>query len=545
MWLFNGLNNNGGMNEGNAYHYGAEARAPRERGHSFFNLYNVIKGGVVACIGFLVVQNGSEGFRLKSLSLIGRVVRPIIPSSFDHCPPTSLSSSFCKITSMISSRSNGDRVLWEAKDGDLDRMCSAIANCENIDARDRQGKSALYHAIVKGDRKKVEALIYHGVDLQDDSLAEAALSNHRFDIFKLLVDIGAAVPKHALKYLRWERIYKQDFSVEANLELLRYLLTKGKDIDLNQAAEANGKTPLMVAIKENSSQLFEFLSQHGADMNAVGFDTDSRGLSVKPDLIGNKTPLFEAVKIGSLDWVRAVVDAGGTLNENSHLLMLAAVWSHSVEVMEYLIENGPLSHLEKIRESSLIISQAVKAGNARMVSKLIEYGAPVSANPNSRVQEGSIVWNIFYLAAHSGSVETLQLILARASMPLDTIVDQFSVLKAAARSTSISMIRYFIEERKLDPKMAFPEDGHRYTSLLYDAAEKGNLEVVKYLVEVCNVDIHARSGDYNINAHSAARLGRHEEIENYLSDKGVQSEDLEEVRADLAALYDPFGRRYG
>ena len=90
---------------------------------------------------------------------------------------------------------------------------------------------------------------------------------------------------------------------------------------------------------------------------------------------------------------------------------------------------------------------------------------------------------------------------------------------ACKYSTSLSLIRYLVETRSMNPHVPLPRTG---VTCLHYASGGGCLQIVKYLVERCRCDVNAK-GPYGVKALTVAvRLGR-EEVVRYLLPRTQES----------------------
>lgn len=116
----------------------------------------------------------------------------------------------------------------------------------------------------------------------------------------------------------------------------------------------NGETPLLIAIKNENSQIARFLIKHGADINKAS-DTQETPLiaacwrnqfdiatlllerGAHPNKMDktNKTALFYAIKTGHEKIIRLLIDYGANIDtpEENSSLELAMLFGHSDLVM--------------------------------------------------------------------------------------------------------------------------------------------------------------------------------------------------------------------
>lgn len=157
-------------------------------------------------------------------------------------------------------------------------------------------------------------------------------------------------------------------AVQCSLEMVKFLLAHGADIN---SRSRSGGTPLMFA---TSLEIFNFLIEQGADVYAVDQEQwnvllwqigKSGSLAIikalveqyhfdvnQPDEAGT-SPLMLAIKRGSLDATKYLVDNGANVNavDNEGRNVLFYLYKHyelNKQLLQYLIAQGVnVNHLDK------------------------------------------------------------------------------------------------------------------------------------------------------------------------------------------------------
>jgi ankyrin repeat protein len=171
-------------------------------------------------------------------------------------------------------------LIRAVENGETETVSSLIDKGCDIEARDENqwtgGWTALMWAARKGLTETVELLINKGADIEAKTKAGTALiiaaSNRQAGTAKLLIDKGANI--HV----------KDDFGCTALIavayagprEIIELLIDKGADIE---AKDNDGKTPLIQAASNGETETVALLLEKGADVNVKDND-GSTALSI-------------------------------------------------------------------------------------------------------------------------------------------------------------------------------------------------------------------------------------------------------------------------
>ncbi|MBV8123391.1 MAG: ankyrin repeat domain-containing protein [Burkholderiaceae bacterium] len=102
------------------------------------------------------------------------------------------------------------------------------------------------------------------------------------------------------------------------------LLLRGTDPNLR---DAQGQTPLLLALKEDSAKVYKVLLSHpGTDVNAISEQ--------------GETPLMLAAVKGRLDWVKELVARGAIVDEPGWNAMLYAASGPDNGTVDWLLQHG-------------------------------------------------------------------------------------------------------------------------------------------------------------------------------------------------------------
>ncbi|MDQ7824868.1 MAG: ankyrin repeat domain-containing protein [Candidatus Eremiobacteraeota bacterium] len=141
---------------------------------------------------------------------------------------------------------------------------SSKINASFLNVADREGKTPLYNAVVKGERQMVKFLVSQGADINcitrsKDSLIHGAIASYEDDIARLLISKGIKLNQKnsqgktpLMLAVEWER-----------WEIAKLLVENRAGINM---ADSAGKTPLMAAIEKGKISFVEKLIKKGAEV---------------------------------------------------------------------------------------------------------------------------------------------------------------------------------------------------------------------------------------------------------------------------------------
>lgn len=259
------------------------------------------------------------------------------------------------------------------------------------------------------------------------------------------------------------------------LEVVSFLLgeaNQGVDPDDLSILNNENKGPLFAAVKGKHTEVVKLLLRQQADPNVVESDY-------------GYTPLHSAVGSRSLEIIDLLLRAdginGNALDTSGRTPMFCAAWDGAEEVVRRLIAAGWVDASPRysdgwcpihaaydnkdilellVKEANMKVDTADKRGSTALhlavsyylesVRFLLEHGA----NPFQCDNEGITP---LHIAARTGSMEALQLMISKASSSekasLRKLQDAtgYTVLLAAVSSGQRSVVDYLLEEKLFDP----------------------------------------------------------------------------------------------
>ncbi len=239
----------------------------------------------------------------------------------------------------------GETVLMTAsRAGNVDAVKVLLDHGANANAKETfRGQTALMWAAAENHPEVVKLLLAHGADPRVQS------NDRDTTPPKLMAGTPAApISKGGLTALVFA-------ARQGSIEAARALL--GADAEINQP-DADGHTPLLIAILNNHDDLAQMLISKGADVNAA--DKDGR------------TPLFTAVdqhdvdwsdrpfvketdKLSSLDIIKSLVDHKA--NVNAQLTATSIIKKAAQDTADRTLSVGATAFMRAARSGDVVVMQ--------------------------------------------------------------------------------------------------------------------------------------------------------------------------------------------
>jgi len=377
------------------------------------------------------------------------------------------------------------------------------------------------------------------------------------DAVKLLLDRGAKVDAKENTRAETALMFA---AASGRADVIRVLTGKGAD------PRATTKViDLSVFAKEEQERFAQFLAQQGNQgRGGRGRPTGAAGIDRQysyTELVayqGGFAPMHLAARQGSLDAVRALLDAGADINQptagDKATPIIVATLNGYFDLARLMLDNGADPNLAQLNGVTPLYAAvncqwAPRAGYPQprayeqqkttyldLMSALIDKGA----NPNARLRMK--VWysgydfdlsgvdeigaTPFWRAAYASDIEAMKLLVERGADP------NIPSMKGAGRPRTGDQQREVEDVSKAPPVPiggpgvppvvaaagsgygeGFAANSHRY-------APSGMLAAVKYLIEELHADPNARDHEGNTALHNAAARGDVEMIK-YLLSKGA------------------------
>jgi ankyrin repeat protein len=374
---------------------------------------------------------------------------------------------------------------WAVRNDDLQLADLLIRAGANIHAANRLGVTPLSLACINGNEAMIRRLLEAGADA-NGTFAEAGET-------PLMIAARTGNPL-----------------------ALKTLLDNGAQVNVRE--KSKGMTPLMFAAAEGHAPAVTMLIAHGADVNA-------RSTTVPPTTsqpgargTGGTTALLLATRENDRETVRALLDAGASVNltmEDGTSTLVVAIINGHYELAGFLLERGadpnladgkgrtPLYAAIEMRNMGTTDMPAPKGDNVDIlafIKEILEHGAKPDVRLIARVPyRGGInpSWlpepgaTPFYRAAASNDVAVMRLLLAHGADPRIGALDNTTPLMVAAGVGWLPGISYTRTDKdQIEALEICLQAGHELNAVnnagltaLHGAAFRGSNAAVQFLVE--------------------------------------------------------------
>ena len=233
-----------------------------------------------------------------------------------------------------------------AHKGDAQTVRALLQQKSDVNGTSPDGMTALHWAVQRDDVAMVESLIRAGANVQAANrygvrpLALAAV-NGNADTLKLLLDAGA----DANSGLSQDETAVMAAARTGKVEPLKLLLAHGGNLN---ARDARGQTALMWAAAKNNGAAVRLLVEAGADLKVRTNSPSKGGRYAEMSVFNSPAPtgftaLLFAVRAGSIEGTRALLDAGADINDKlsdgESALVVATANAHW-ELADFLLDRG-------------------------------------------------------------------------------------------------------------------------------------------------------------------------------------------------------------
>lgn len=250
---------------------------------------------------------------------------------------------------------------------------------------------------MQGDLLKVKSLLEQGVDVNAKAKIEGieltalivASKEGNLEIVKYLISKGANVNDKVIAGEIGGFTALMSASAAGHTEIVKYLILKGADIN---AKADNGRTALIIASQKGYLEVVKALAEGKGGFFKKGADINAKGNN-------GKTALINAVFEGHLDVAKYLISKGADMNTTIELnattmniLDLAEVYE-KYDIAEFLHKKGAKALLSKAEQQQAQIymqvatareemANAMKAIVAKVFKDNINTKAPKAPDPN-------------------------------------------------------------------------------------------------------------------------------------------------------------------
>ena len=307
-----------------------------------------------------------------------------------------------KNVSSTDSEGNTPLIIALKRNADFSKVEYIASLGSDINARNRDGESALFIAVKKNNRNAGELLLSRGADFFSANnknvspLRFALESKNGSRQWVLNSDTIALVDGSGNTVLHYAAEWKLPE------ETLDFLIQKGCDVN---AKNGNGETPVFSSAKSDNPSTIMTLAKNGAKIQerdnlgssalhvAVRWDALSAaeqlanlGIDINAQNIAGKTPLDEAAVEGSISMASFLIARGANPNSfdtSGCTALSGAVRANNYEMVKLLLSSNANPQIQDINGRTPY-HDAVALGDKKIIAELRKAGA----NPLIRDKDG-------------------------------------------------------------------------------------------------------------------------------------------------------------
>ena len=317
-----------------------------------------------------------------------------------------------------------------ASEASCEATTALLLHGAEVDAADNFGETPLVIAVKKGKLALVEALVAGGADVNrrnvvdDMAPLDVAAFIGNLEVLKALLGYGSraksvdSVGATALHHVAAIGVS------EASCEAITALLLHGAEVD---AADKNGETPLVIAVKKGKLALVDALVAGGADVN-------------RRNVVDDMAPLDVAAFIGNLEVLKALLGYGSrakSVNSVGATALHHVVAFEAADLVHALADAGADASAENTNGMMPIHNASIR-GSPTAIMSLTQRGADTEARTKSGLTP-------LQLAAECGKVSAIDaLAAAGADINLRTTTNDTSALDLAAQNGEVDAMNALI-----------------------------------------------------------------------------------------------------
>lgn len=265
-----------------------------------------------------------------------------------------------------------------------------IQSGAEVDAKNKEGSTALCIAVQKKQVEIVKMLVQNGADIHTKD------ANGKTPLILALTN----VPEMLEAIITPQNVLSQDSEGntplhiallnDASLSRVKYLLNLTTDVNIRNR---DGNSPLFITVLKNRKDVGEALLAKNADIFSANTN--------------NNSPLRIALKYGSTvptvrNWLITSKTISSTDGSGNTVLHYAAEWQYA-DAIEFLLEKGADISAKNANGETVLFS-AAKSNNPDIIQKVVDGGADIYARDNL----GS---NAVHIAVRWDAVNSVQKLL--------------------------------------------------------------------------------------------------------------------------------------
>lgn len=367
----------------------------------------------------------------------------------------------------------------------------------DMDSLNYYNQTALHLAISNGNFGTVKVLLAHGAHLNsasDDSYTPVVEAAKRGDLrtLRALIDAQGELLSPGQYDLGF-----QEAAAGGHEDVMKELIYLGASPDGESGA---GTTPLHSAVKSGNIRVVQLLLDAGANVDSVEMEKE-------------RTPLLDAAASGHPDIVTLLLakNADATFMDTQNSTFLhCAVHGDNLDVLNLALTNNA-GILEADEDGLIPLHVAAEGGFVTVARRLLNFERASDQVKALTSRDRTPL----HLAAKSGSLDTVKLLLANNAEVETSDATGYTALHLATKKEHLELVKFFVEERRANVN----KTDNKGRTPLFIAFEKGNQELVDFLLPKTE-NLKAADSEKNTILHMASTKGMLDTVK-YLLEKGL------------------------
>lgn len=451
----------------------------------------------------------------------------------------------------VCNRSSATALCLACKNGSKDIVEYLLSHGCLSSVQTTKNITPLQHASLNGHKDIVDLLLKFNAKVSTNELSEAlerSIQGNHYETVSCLLKRGAqitalnsAVSKEVLELLLTHGLNVNScdekgisilihYVVKGDLKIVKYLVYKGADVNMK------GRNVLCAAITFGHSKIVKFLLDRGATFTQKSFE-----IAIDQNAIGTVELLLKKFKLSDEFLIDCLCQSVmGEKREMVNILLDKTNVDINRKSVQLCIPNIPLhiaSHrgyrsiVEKLLSKGADINQrsdddftALLFAAERNQHEVLELLLHNGANTNMKRKDG---WNAMICAINEDFIQSVDVLLKHGNYNVNEIhvglisgggevAYDATLLHFAAGKGNLEMVKYLVETAKADVNIVVPT----LEKPIVLAVREGFLEIVKYFVEL-GMDINEKCSKKFTLLHHAAASKKSVNIFIYLLENGA------------------------
>uniref|UniRef100_A0A1X7T6D4 Uncharacterized protein n=1 Tax=Amphimedon queenslandica TaxID=400682 RepID=A0A1X7T6D4_AMPQE len=359
-------------------------------------------------------------------------------------------------------KNNRTPLFNAVKSGSIEAVDILLTNGARTDVVPENGETLLHCASESGEVKMLKFWFNRGdydvnvTDKYNRTPLFNAIHCCSIEVVDILLTNGARTDVMDKNYCGTPLLFASE---RGNAEIIESLITKGT-ADVN-CVDKDNRTPLFNAVKSGSIEAVDILLTNGARTDVVSKD--------------GETLLHCAGESGKVEMLEFWIKKGdydvNVENKDNRTPLFNAVKSGSIEAVDILLTNGARTDVVS-KDDSTPLHCASKSGNAKIIELIITKG---KADVNAVDKDDRTP---LFNAVKSGSIEAVDILLTNGAITDVVSKNGETLLHCAGESGKVEMLEFWIIKGDYDVNVKNKYD----RTPLFNAVESGSIEAVDILL---------------------------------------------------------------